>query len=162
MKRVYIAGFFLASVLPSYAQSWSIDTRGASGPIVQLTLPSVAGKSRTSFVALEYARRCDPLFSFIEVAGTKLGSPVSQAVLSGSKIGLILNGNFYTWHAAKTTYSNGYEAALGITNELALQLLVNVQSLYFVTPDGERIQLQSAGLSKALQTGIEYCRSRIK
>lgn len=163
MRRSFLPTLLLAfASMTAHAQSWTIDTRGASGPLVQIALPYQGGKARTAFIALEYARNCDPIFSFAEISGAKIGSPVSQTTLNGTKIGIVLNGNFHTWHAAKTTYTNGYEVGLGITNDLALQLLINVQTIYFLTPEGERIQLQAAGLSKALQAGIEYCKQRIR
>lgn len=142
--------------------AWRLDTTGAAGPVAQVALPDVKGKRRTAFVAVEYARTCDPIFSFIEITGRTLGAPVSQSVLKDSKIGIVLNGEFYTWHAARTNYANGYEAGFGIPNDLALQLLTNVDSLEFVTPSGEKIRLPSENFSKVFQSAIEFCRKRVK
>ena len=59
-------------------------------------------------------------------------------------------------------YDNGYEAGFGVTNELLLQLLVNLDSLTYVTPLGERIPLPTSGFRQAVQSGIDLCRKRIK
>ena len=155
----------LALLGPAVAQPsgpWLVRANGAAGPVAQVALPDSHGKKRSAFIALEYARQCDPLFSFIEISGDRLGTTISQEVLTGSKIGVLLNGKFYTWHAAKTTYSNGFEAALGIPNELALQLLVNVDTLTFVTPDGERIPLPIGNFSQSFQSAAEACRMRLR
>ena len=138
--------------------AWRLDTRGASGPLVQTDLPDAKGKRRTVFVAVEYARQCDPIFSYTEVTGNALGAPTSQAILKDTKIGGVLNGKFYTWHAARTTYVNGYEAGFGVPNELLLQLLTNVDSLAYITPPGESIPLPTANFQQALQAAINVCR----
>ncbi len=150
----------IASANPS--DTWRLDTRGASGPLVQADLPDAKGKRRTVFVAVEYARTCDPIFSYTEISGNALGAPISQAPLKDSKIGIVLNGRFHTWHAARTNYVNGYEAAFGVQNELLLQLLTNVDSLLYVTPAGERIPLPTTGFSRVLQSAIDFCRKRVK
>jgi hypothetical protein len=113
-------------------------------------------------VVFEYARRCDPIFSIIEVTGSKLGAPVSQYALRDSKIGILLNGRFYTWHAAMTKYANGYEAGFGVTNDLLLQLLIDVDTLVFVTPSGERVPLPTTGLRDAIQGAVDVCKKRVK
>lgn len=161
----------LASILsalltaPAFAQPpgpWQVHTNGAAGPVAQVALPDARGKKRTALVVLEYARQCDPLFSFIEISGDRLGNPISQDVLTGSKIGIQLNGKVYTSHAAKTTYSNGFEAAMSIPNDLALQLLVNVDTLAFVAPDGERMPLPISNFSQSFQATVAACRKRAR
>mgnify|MGYP001551785331 CR=1 FL=1 len=153
---------FSGSAAAQPSGPWLVRTSGASGPVTQVALPDSRGRKRTVFIALEYARQCDPLFSFIEISGDRLGTPISQEVLTGSKIGIFLNGKFYTWHATKTTYNNGFEAALGIQNELALQLLVNVDTRKGVTPDGERIPLPVGNFSQSFQSAVEACRRRLR
>ena len=113
------------------------------------------------FVAIEYARTCDPIFSYTEITGNVLGTPMSQTLLKDTKLGIVLNGEFHTWHAAQTKYANGYEAAFGVQNELLLQLLINVDSLSYVTPAGENIPLPTANFSRGLQLAIDYCRNRV-
>lgn len=144
------------------AGAWRLDARGASGPLVQTDLPDVKGKRRTIFVAVEYARQCDPIFSYVEINGNGLGAPTSQALLKDTKIGVVLNGKFYTWHAAKTSYVNGYEAGFGVPNELLLQLLTNVNSLSFVTPPGEIIPLPTVNFQQTLQSAISVCRKQVR
>ena len=166
-KTPPLFAYLLLCLLASFARAdpsgaWRLDTRGASGPLVQTELPDAKGKRRTVFVAVEYARQCDPLFSYTEITGNGLGATVSQAVLKDSKIGLILNGQFYTWHAAKTTYVNCYEAGFGVPNDLLLQLLTNVDSLAYVTPPGETISMSTANFQQALQAAINFCRKRVK
>lgn len=146
-----------------FAQAvWQANTRSAVGPVAQVALPDSGNKRRTAFIAFEFARGCDPIFSFVEITGSRLGTPISQSVLKGSKIGVLLNGEFHTWHAAMTKYDNGYEAGFGVTNELLLQFLVNLDSLVYVTPGGERIPLPTAGFRQAIQSAIDVCRKRVK
>lgn len=157
-----VAAFALFSVANAHAQSsWRVDTRGARGPIAQVALPDAANKRRTAFLAFEYARRCDPIFSFAEITGNRLGTPISQSMLNDSKIGVMLNGKFYTWHAAMTKYDNGYEAGFGVTNEVLLQLLVNLDSLEYVTPSGERVRMPTTGFRESVQSAIDVCRKRV-
>jgi hypothetical protein len=96
------------------------------------------------------------------MSGTKLGSPVSQSVLNGTKIGAVANGKFHTWHAAITKYDNGYEAGFGVTNELFDVLTGNVDSLVYVTPDGERVPLPVTGLRQSVQSAFAACAKRFK
>jgi hypothetical protein len=150
----------VASAAPS--GTWRLDTRGASGPIVQSDLPDAKGKRRTVFVAVEYARQCDPTFSYTEITGNGLGAPTSQTLLKNTKIGVVLNGKFYTWHAARTSYVNGYEAGFGVPNELLLKLLTDVDTLAYVTPPGETIELPTVNFQQALQAAINVCRRQVK
>lgn len=158
--------FLLASAIfaaPSAAVAqaeWRTDTRGAAGPIAQVALSDSEGKRRSVFVAFEYARRCDPLFSIIEISGGQLGAPIEQSALKGSKIGIVLNGRFHTWHAATTKYSNGYEAGFGLTNELFDLLLSTVNALIFVTPTGESVPVPTNGIQKALKEAFGVCAKR--
>jgi len=158
-----VAALAFAAAFSASAQgTWRLDTRAETGPIAQVALVNSGAKRRTSFIAFEYARRCDPIFSFAEIAGARLGAPVSQSVLSGSKIGVIVNGKFHTWHAATTKYDNGYEAGFGITNELFELLTGRVDSLTYVTPEGERVQMPTAGFRQAVQSAFETCAKRFK
>ena len=162
-RQAFAGVLTLTAAVGANAQgSWKLDTRGATGPIAQVALPDAGVKRRSSFVAFEYARRCDPMFSFAEITGSRLGTPVGQSVLNGSKIGVVVNGKFHTWHAAKTKYDNGYEAAFGITNELFDLLTGKVDSLVFVTPDGERVQMPVAGFRQAVQSAFDTCAKRFK
>jgi hypothetical protein len=142
--------------------SWTVDSRGAAGPIAQVALKDSSTKRRTSFIAFEYARKCDPIFSFVEIAGQRLGNPIGQSVLTGTKIGVVVNGKFHTWHAATTKYDNGYEAGFGVTNELFDSLTGKVSSLSYVTPDGERIAMPTSGFSQAVQSAFDICAKRFK
>lgn len=154
--------FAISAAQAAPSGAWRLDTRGASGPLVQTDLPDAKGKRRTVFVAVEYARQCDPIFSYTEITGNGLGTPTSQALLKDTKIGVILNGKFFTWHAARTIYANGYEAGFGVPNELLLQLLTNVDSLAYVTPPGETIPLPTINFQQALQAAINVCRKQVK
>ena len=167
MQKLFIwltvIGALLLSVQHAAAQDgWKVDARAAAGPIAQVDLPSSGGKRRGALIAFEIARRCDPIFSFAEISGSTLGRTISQSVLNGSKIGLVVNGDFYTWHAAITKYDNGYEAGFGITNELFLQLLVNLNSMAYITPSGETVPLPTTGFRQSVQSAIDACRARIR
>jgi hypothetical protein len=130
--------------------------------MAQIALPDAGGKRRTSFIVFEYARRCDPIFSFAEITGSRLGKPIGQSVLNGAKIGVVVNGKFHTWHAAMTSYNNGYEAGFGITNELFEVLTGRVESLVYVKPDGERVPLPSGGFTQAVLTAFDTCAQRFR
>jgi len=161
-KFCAVAAITFACVSSVHAQAlWRVDSRGASGVIAQLVLPESGTKTQTAFIVFEYARRCDPIFSFAEITGGRLGRAVSQSVLRDSSIGIFLNGEFHTWHAAITRYDNGYEAGFGVTNDLLFQLLVNLESLEYVTPFGERVRLPKAGFRESVLSAIDYCRKRI-
>jgi hypothetical protein len=142
--------------------SWTVDIRGAAGPIAQVSLKDSSTKHRTSFIAFEYAKKCDPVFSFIEIAGQRLGNPIGQSVLTGTKIGVVVDGKFHTSHAATTKYDNGYEAGFGVTNELFESLKGKVSSLSYVTPDGERISIPTSGFTQAVQSAFDICARRFK
>lgn len=142
--------------------AWHVDARSQAGPLAQAELPSIGGKHRAAIVAFEYARRCDPLFSIVEVNGSQLGKPLSQSVLSGSRIGILLNGKFHTWHAAMTKYSNGYEAGFGVTNELFALLSGHVTTLTYVSPFGENFPLPTTGLRQSLRDALEICAKKVK
>jgi hypothetical protein len=162
-KTASIAILLLSlATMPVQAQFvWHMDARSPTGPIAQVALPDSGAKHRTAFLVFEYARNCDPIFSFAEVGGSRLGAAVSQSVLKNSKIGVLLNGKFYSWHAAITNYDNGYEAGFGVTNDLLLQLLVNLDSLVYVTPSGERVPLPLNGFRQSVQSAVDICRKRI-
>lgn len=164
MEKPIAAMIFMAASVTYAATTdiWRLDAKGVAGPVSRVDLPVVGGKTRAVFVAVEYERRCDPLFSYIEISGSAIGAPTSQSLLKDSRIGIILNGNFYTWHAAKTSYSNGYEVSFGIQNSLLLQLLTNVNSLVYVTPFGEKIALPTGNFQKSIQSAIEFCRKRVQ
>jgi hypothetical protein len=149
--------------VPVSAQaSWRIETGSETGSLAQVDLPGSGSKRRTSLLVFEYARRCDPLFSFVEINGLHFGSAVGQSVLKDSQIGIVINGEFHTWHAAITNYDNGYEAAVGITNELFAQLLLNIKSLEYVTPMGERVPLPTDGFREAVTAAANACSMRVR
>lgn len=142
--------------------AWRVDTRGTTGPIAQAALADSDAKRRTSFIVFEYARRCDPIFSFAEINGSRLGSPIAQSALTGTKIGVFVNGKFHTWNAAMTKYDNGYEAGFGVTNELFDLLVGKVDSLVFVKPDGERVPMPTNGFRQSVQSAFDICARRFK
>lgn len=161
-KVCAVAAIAFACASSGHAQAlWRVDSRGASGVIAQLVLPETGIKTRTAFIVFEYARRCDPIFSFAEIAGGRLGRALSQSVLRDSSIGIILNGEFHTWHAAITHYENGYEAGFGVTNDLLFRLLVNLDSLEYVTPSGDRFRLPKTGFRESVLSALDYCRKRL-
>ncbi len=126
------AAIALACTTSVHAQApWRVDSRGASGPVAQVALPDAGIKRRTAFIVFEYARQCDPIFSFAEITGSR------------------------------PKYDNGYEAGFGVTNDLLLQFLVNLDSLEYVTPSGERVRLPTTGFRESVQSAIDYCRKRV-
>jgi hypothetical protein len=141
---------------------WRVDRVATAGPLAQLELPRREGKARMVFVSFEYARQCDPILSISEMTGYRLGNPKTREVLRNSRIGVYFNGTFQTSHAGLITYDNGYEAGFSISNELLLGFLTNLDSMSFVTPNGERIPLPKPGFREALYTAMDICRSRMR
>ena len=152
----------IAALCASAQGSWKLDSRGAAGPIAQIALADSGVKHRTSFIAFEYSRKCDPVFSFVEITGSRLGNPVDQTVLNGTKIGVLVNGKFWAWSAAMTKYDNGYEAGFGVTSELFDVLTGRVDSLVYVTPNGEQVSMPTVGLRQAVQSAFDTCAKRFK
>jgi hypothetical protein len=163
LKKVLVLfGVTLLSV-PVFGQVvWTSNFQAVAGPVVQVTVPSSGAKNRVVFVVFEYARQCDPIFSFVEISGETLGKPVKQSVLYGSKIGVVINGQVHTGHAAQTQYVNGFETGFGITNELFDLLTGNVDSLAYITPEGERIFLPTSGFKPAIASALEICAKRFR
>jgi len=164
LRQQLFTGFAVALIaFDAHSQgAWRLDTRGATGPIAQVALADSGAKRRSSFIAFEYARRCDPIFSFAEITGSRLGKPLGQSVISGTKIGVIVNGRFHTWHAAMTRYDNGYEVGFGITNDLFELLTGRVDSLVYVTPAGEQVTMPTSGFPKAVQSAFDACAKRFR
>lgn len=154
------APFVGAQPVPSHP--WRVNANANAGPLMQLDLPNSNGKRRGVIVAFEYARRCDPIFSYLEMTGDRLGIPKSQAVLTGSKTAVILNGVTYTGHAAQTTYDNGYEAGFGMPNDLVVRLLLKIDSMAYVTPAGDHVSLSTNNFDQAFREAIEICAKRMK
>jgi len=141
---------------------WRVDRVATAGPLAQLELPQREGNTRIVFVSFEYARQCDPIFSIAELTGYRLGNPITRDVLRNSRLGVYFNGTFQTSDAALIIYDNGYEAGFSISNELLLGFLTNLDSMSFVTPNGERIPLPKPGFREAMYTAMDVCRSRMR
>lgn len=157
-----LAAALSANLATAQVGAWRLNRDATAGPLAQIDLPGAAGKSRVALIVFEYARRCDPIFSFGEFAGSRPGTPKSQSRLNDSKIGVVLNGRFYTWHAAQTIYDNGYEAGFGMPNDLVMEMLLKVTSLEYVTPSGERIALATTNLDRTFREALDHCRNRVK
>ncbi len=156
--RMHLLASAFVACMPGHViaqTAWQVDIRSPAGPVAGVPLPSAGGKQRIAIVAFEYERRCDPVFSIIEMTGPKLGQPLAQTVLAGSKIGIVLNGKFHTWHAATRKYANGYEAGFGVTNDVFAKLTGDVGSLTFVAPEGDHYPLPIAGLRQSLQGAVK-------
>lgn len=151
-----------SSLAAAQSGNWRVDASATDGPLAQLNLPDSRGKKRAVLIAFEYARRCDPIFSFAELVGSRPGVLKSQSVLTGSKIGVVLNGAFYTWHAAQTIYDNGYEAGFGLPNDLVLKMLLKIDTLEYVTPSGERVPLSTRNFDTAFREAFDICRKRVR
>jgi len=162
LRAITVSAMAVLASAAAAQEIWRLDTRGASGPMAQIVLPDSGTKRRTAFVAFEYARKCDPIFLFAEITGSSLGTPVGQSVLNGTKIGVVVNGQFWTGHAATTKYSNGYEAGFGVTNELFDALTGKVDSLIYVTSDGERVPVSTASIRQAVQSAFDTCAKRFR
>lgn len=148
---------------PVFGQDvWTPNLQGVAGPFVQISAPDLGTKHRAVFVVFEYARQCDPIFSLIEITGPTLGKPIKQSVLNGSKIGVVVNGKVHTGYAAQTKYDNGFEAGFSITNELFDLLMAKVDSLAYITPEGEKILLPTSGFKLAAALALEVCAKRLR
>lgn len=163
MNAKFIVATLIVMQSSLHAESaWKLEEKSALGPIAQVTLPSNGAKHRTALVVFEYARKCDPIFSFAEISGSKLGAPISQSRLDDSKIGVFVNGNFHTWGSGITKYDNGFEVGFGITNQLYALLIGRVDSLVYLTPSGERVSMPTSGLNKSIQDAANICIKRFQ
>lgn len=163
MKKLIVStGLVLCSTGVLAQTSWQLDLRSATGPVVTTQLSAVAGKSRLLMITFELARKCDPMFVYVELAGSKYGTASRQERLSNTRIGGRVNGISYTGPAVKTTYSNGFEAGFAMPDQMALVIAFeSVKSLAFVTPDGQTIALPTQGLRPAVDKAIESCTNKV-
>ena len=121
-------------------------------------LPDASGKSRLSMIVFEYARKCDPLFSYVEMIGRKFGTPEKQSLLPPSSIGGRVNGKYYTGRAAATIYSNGLEVGFGMPDEMAFAIAFDeIKTLSFITPAGKEMSIPTNGLRSAIDAALEVC-----
>lgn len=145
-------------------QTWVAESRSSSGPVARVELPSENGKSRLALIAFEYARKCDPLFTYVEMQGRKFGVPEKQSRLPPSSIGGAINGKRYSGSAASaiTVYSNGIEVGFSMTDEMAMALAFDaINSISFTTPAGKEIPLPTTGLKKAVESALDACTKKV-
>lgn len=145
-------------------QTWVADSRSSAGPVARVELPLESGKSRLAMIAFEYARKCDPLFTYVEMRGRKFGTPEKQSKLPPSSIGGSINGKRYSGSsaAAATIYSNGIEVGFGMPDDMAMSLAFDaINSISFTTPAGKEIPLPIAGLKKAVETALDICTQKV-
>ncbi len=144
--------------------NWNLVTYGAAGPIVIVRVASSGNVNMGVLVSFEYERKCDPIFSYMEFTspiGAPLGTPINKYRVDNSSIGVVHNGHFYTWYAAKIEYPHGFEVGFGITRELWNALLGPTNSLVYVREDGVQLQLPTYGLQDKLNQALNYCSSRV-
>lgn len=154
----------LSSSAAMAQQTWSADARSSAGPVARVELPSEGGKSRLAMIAFEYARKCDPLFTYVEMQGKRFGAPEKQSRLPPSSIGGTINGKRYSGSsaAAITLYSNGVEVGFGMPSDMAMTLAFDaVSSISFITPTGKEIPLPIAGLKKSIESALDTCTSKV-
>jgi hypothetical protein len=172
MKTINKVGLILAMSVLFWATqpinaaqaNWTLVTSGPAGPIVFVHVGSSENVNMMVLVAFEYERKCEALFGYMEFSspiGAPLGAPTNKYRLDNSNIGAIHNGDFYTWHAAKIHYPQGFEVAFGVTSELWKALLGPTTSLSYVREDRVQLQLPVYGLQEKLLQAANYCRSRI-
>jgi len=167
LKTIFIAllGFlFSAQSLFASQGGWSVVTNAAAGPIVA-TYFLASGRANISvFVSFEYQRKCDPIFSYMEFSvppGASLGQATGRYRVNNPNLGVIHNGKFYSWHAAKITYNKGFEIGFGVTQDLWQALTGHTSSLAYVREDGTRISLPLQNLRQKLLQAANYCLARI-
>ncbi|MFS4515347.1 hypothetical protein ACMFLR_15945 [Delftia tsuruhatensis] len=115
-----------------------------------------------AMITFEYARKCDPMLVFVELEGSKYGTPLKQMILPPSKIGGIVNGKFYTGTAAVTSYSNGVEVGFSMPDPMAHAIAFDeVKSMTFVTPTGAKHELSTKGLRPAVNGALDVCVSKV-
>jgi hypothetical protein len=160
-----MCALFWATQYADAAQgNWNLVTKGASGPQVFVHVASSGNVNMLVLVAFEYERQCDAIFSYMEFAspiGAPLGAAIRKYRIDNSNLGVVHNGYFYTWHAAKVEYPHGFEVGFGITRELWQALTGSTTSLAYVREDGAQFNLPISGLREKLLQGLNYCRSRI-
>lgn len=142
--------------------SWTMDARSPAGPVAMVELPKESENSRLSMIAFEFARKCDPIFSYIEMKGRKFGAPEKQTRLPKTSIGSRVNGKHYTGVAVATIYSNGIEVGFGVPDEMAFAIAFDeIRSLSFITPAGKEISVTTKGFRSAVDAALNVCTSRV-
>ena len=125
-------------------------------------LSPLPGRDRIVMIVFEVSRKCDPIFSYVEMKGRKFGTPEKQSRLPMNTLGARVNGKHYTGHAASTLYSNGFELGFGMPNDMALVIAFDeVRSLTFVPPSGKEVTVPTAGLRVAVDAALNACAKRI-
>lgn len=165
IRATFFPAIFCIFTTPVFAQqAWGTDTRNSSGPVARIELPSDGAKSRLALIAFEYARKCDPLFTYVEMQGRKFGVPEKQSRLPPSSIGGAINGKRYSGSAASaiTVYSNGIEVGFSMPDEMAMALAFDaINSISFTTPAGKEIPLPTTDLKKAVESALDACTKKV-
>jgi hypothetical protein len=132
-----------------HADAWTIDTSGKSGVIVQKNVSNASDTKKIVFVVFEYERGCEPIISYAEFEGNYLFNPYKKYLFNNPNLGLVIDGYYYRSNSAKIDYRNGFEVGLMITKSL-WNLLLNSNDLIYIKPNGNRINLETTGLSEKL------------
>lgn len=158
-RCIFLAGLFSSCLAQA---SWVSDTRSAAGPVAMVQLSPLPGRDRIVMIAFEISRKCDPIFSYVEMKGRKFGAPEKQIRLPTNTLGARVNGKHFTGHAASTLYSNGFELGFGMPNDMALVIAFeDVRTLSFIPPNGQEIAVPTTGLRAAVDAAMNACVDRI-
>lgn len=158
-RCLILAGVFSSCLAQA---AWLFDSRSPAGPVAMVQLSPLPGRDRIVMIAFEISRKCDPIFSYVEMKGRKFGTPEKQIRLPANTLGARVNGKHYTGNAASTLYSNGFELGFGMPNDMALLIAFgDVRSLSFIPPNGQEIVIPTTGLRAAVDAAMNACVDRI-
>lgn len=160
MKYLISALFFLFISNPSYStplsSSWTLTNSSSTGSVVLMPLKS----NTIVHFTFEYSRNCAPLFSYTEIKGGSYGVPISQTRLKNTLFAIIIDNQTTRWHSAKTTYTNGYEVALGFERD-TFHSLFPAKKLGVINEQGNIFMFPKANLNEKLNEAIEICKKKV-
>lgn len=127
---IVLIGFTVPNaVLAQRNGEWYIDETNRTGILARVNGGVFSG--REFWVVFEFDRRCEPIFSSIEMKGRAFGSFLRQEGFPPQKVFLSVNGERYTWHGVYAEYSGGTEIGLGLTQAAWSALLSNPRTISF-------------------------------
>ena len=166
-SKVTVLGVFLCAILaiPSALNaqqkgSWYLDQSSAAGPLARVDISN----SQTFMVVFEHIRKCDPLFSMLDlrVEGNGVGAILDQKALPSGSIKLFVDGTTYTSVGAQAVYQRADEFALMVTEQFFSNIINGIRSIRFIKPNGANYEVPTKGMSKAVIAAASVCIAAIQ
>jgi hypothetical protein len=167
IKLFFIILFLLIIVVsqPSHAAKknvWYVDSSSSTGPMAVVHVDNINSQKIAFAVIYEYERTCDPIFSMFIFNKNKidLGQNIFKKVVEPNNYFLTINGYRYTWHSVQAKYENGYELAIGVTNETWEMLANNPSSLTFSEGTKNVYKVPTRNINNSIIEAFNICKKR--